>query len=120
MTADPEQPDFFPLNKSISYYFLKEPMLYTLMLFHFANGIWESFVLYQQISLCITKDLTANEVTNQRRYDYLKDSAGKEKNPFNEGLVRNVYKYFFEDIPWTSLYTVEDVLNARRGWNNNV
>ncbi len=52
----------------------------------------------------IAYNLTTNEMVKYEKYDYLKDSNGKQKSIFNKGIIYNV-KYYFHLIEPSKLET---------------
>ena len=53
----------------------------------------------------IACNLTTNEMAKSEKYDYLKDSNGKQKSIFNKGIIYNI-KYYFHLIEPSKLETV--------------
>lgn len=99
-----DAPNFFPINKSIGYYYETEPLIVLLIFFHSVNVFWQAWLLYSLLQ-GVRKNETTNEVLNGSRYDYLKDPETKQfKNPFNRGLVNNIKDLVSPDINWYRLY----------------
>ena len=44
--------------------------------------------------LASSQNLTTNEHANLFRYKYLHDSAGRFRNPWNQGMMGNLYERF--------------------------
>jgi len=103
LSLDKDGPSLLPLNRSLSYYWVGEPVVTSMLFLHIGNFAWELMVFRQQIR-GIFKNLTTNERMNKARYGYLKDSKGAFFNPFDKGYLNNVRSFFFSTTNWFEVY----------------
>ena len=82
--------------------------LWTLMIFHFVNSLWQSTVLNMQV-VGASQHLTTNELFSRDRYEHLRNN----KNPFNRGsCLANMKELFLPSLDWNNTFrlgTVEHV-----------
>jgi hypothetical protein len=103
-----EGPTFFPLWGYIVENWQNEPWVFAMLVYHVLNFIWEASVWIGQIR-CIVSNLTSNEMINMMRYQHFKDSRGRQYNPFDKGVKRNVYEFFYDREKWYHEYEIKGV-----------
>jgi len=100
----PDSPSIIPLNQSIPFYYTSEPLMFMIVLFHFSNICWQTW-LFLGLVRGASSNITTNETIHAHKYEYLRHpQTGKFHNPFDKGLVHNFKDLMSPIIDWFHLY----------------
>jgi len=99
-----DAPPLLPLNRSISYFYASEPLMFTTLLFHIANIIWQTMLL-QSLLRGAKVNITTNESIHPHKYDYFRHpQTGRFHNPFDQGTWNNFKDIVSPVVDWFHLY----------------